>query len=78
MASKGQKHRKYTEELKQTILNEYYEGITGVTELSKKYNVPYKTIINWIDKINNPQRFLTVSQKRGRPKDSTNDWKERY
>ena len=78
MASKGQKFKKYTEEFKQMILNEYYGGITGTTELSRKYDVPYKTIINWIDKINNPQRFLGAGQKRGRPKNSKIDWKERY
>ncbi len=78
MASKGQKFKKYTEEFKQMILDEYYGGVTGATELSRKYDVPYKTIKNWIDKINNPQRFLGAGQKRGRPKNSEIDWKERY
>ena len=50
MASKGQKFRSYSAELKQTILKEYFDGIETPTSLSLKYDVPYKTVKNWIAK----------------------------
>ena len=78
MAKKGQKFRKYPEELKQKVLDEYYSGKTGHTELSRKYGIPYETIHNWINKINNPWRYPVSGQRRGRPKDSETDWKQRY
>ena len=78
MARKGQKFKKYTEEFKQKVLEEYYKGETGHTALSVKYGIPYGTIHTWIDKTNSPQRFLGTGQKRGRPKNSEIDWKERY
>ncbi len=78
MARKGQKFRKYSEDLKQKVLDEYYSGETGHTELSRKYDIPYETIHTWINKINNPKRYPRADQKRGRPKNSEIDWKERY
>ena len=50
MASKGQKFRSYSAELKQTILKEYFDGIGTPRSLSLKYDVPFKTIKNWIRK----------------------------
>ena len=78
MASKGQKYKKYPKELKEEILEKYYKAEGTPRSLGKEYGMPFETIRTWIDKINNPQRFLTASKKIGRPKDSTNDWKERY
>ena len=52
MASKGQKFRSYSAELKQTILKEYFDGIETPTSLSLKYDVPYKTVKNWIARYN--------------------------
>ena len=78
MASKGQKFKKYTIELKEEILEKYYKGEAGPKSLSKEYDVPFKTIQTWIDKINNPHRYLSVGRKKGRPKSSEIDWKERY
>lgn len=44
MASKGQKFRCYSSNLKQTILKEYFDGIETPTSLSLKYNVPTKIL----------------------------------
>ena len=46
MASKGQKFKKYSSELKERILKEYFEqGIDSYTH-GKKYNVSDNTIRN--------------------------------
>lgn len=78
MASKGQKFKKYPKELKEKVLKEYFDGEAGYTSLSKKYNIPFQTINTWIDTVKYPKRHLGAGQKRGRPKDSETDWKEKY
>ena len=78
MASKGQKFKKYTEEFKQKVLEEYFSGAGGSYSLAKKYNISRHTIDTWIDKAKNPEKYPGQGQKRGRPKDSEIDWKERY
>ena len=50
MASKGQKFKNYSSEFKEMILNEYFDGIGTPRTLSLKYDVPFKTIKNWITK----------------------------
>ena len=43
-------YKKYSEEFKKNIVNEYYEGKLGVRLLSKKYNLPSKNYISkWIE-----------------------------
>lgn len=43
MASKGQKFKKYSNNLKEEIINELLDG-KSYTELSRKYDVSAKTI----------------------------------
>ena len=50
MASKGQKFKSYSAEFKDKILKEYFDGVSGPTSLSLKYDIPLKTIKNWINK----------------------------
>ena len=50
MASKGQKFKSYSPELKEIILKEYFDGVGTPRTLSLKYDVPFKTIKNWITK----------------------------
>ena len=50
MASKGQKFSSYSAKLKQTILKEYFDGVGTTRTLGLKYDVPFKTIQNWITK----------------------------
>ena len=78
MASKGQKFNKYTEEFKQKVLEEYFQGEGGSYALAKKYNISRHTIDTWIDKVRHPERYPGMDQKKGRPKNSEIDWKERY
>ena len=81
MASKGQKFRKYDQEIINTIIREYKESGMSFNNLSKKYDIPMKTINNWIYKYNNPDRFIGLGQKRGRKKETNltkEDWEERY
>ena len=83
MASKGQKFKKYSPELKGKILKEYFDGVSGPKSLSLKYDVPLKTIKNWINKT---RHNIDVSVDRrpgrvGRPKSKNltlEDYKERY
>ena len=81
MASKGQKFRKYTNETISLILDEHNNQYVPSTILSKKYDIPIKTIKNWIYKYNHAERFPGLSQKRGKPKEkdlTKEDYKERY
>ena len=72
MASKGQKFKSYSADLKQTILKEYFDGIGTPKTLSLKYDVPYRTIKNWIAKLDMIsmswliiERVRTVDQNQG-------------
>ena len=79
MARKGQKYNQYSEELKEQVLEDRRQGIGGPKYLSEKYGIPFRTIKTWVDKRNHPERFPNAgNKKRGRPKDSEIDWKERY
>ena len=50
MASKGQKFKKYSPEIKEEILKEYFDNNLSAGWLSKKYNISTKTIETWIRK----------------------------
>lgn len=81
MASKGQKFNRYSSNLKDEIINELLEG-KSYTELSRKYDVPAKTISTWQQKLRHPERYPGYGRKRhGRPKEkdlTKEDYKERY
>ena len=78
MASKGQKHNQLSYKYKGEIIKRYLSGERNPKSLSREYGVSFKTITNWIYKIEHPERFPGLGMKRGRPKDSKNDWKQRY
>ena len=81
MASKGQKFRKYDQETINKILKEYEEEYTSSGTLAKKYDIPVKTIKNWLYKYNHPNKFFGLGKKRGSPKEkdlTKEDYKERY
>ena len=74
MASKGQKFKKYSPEFKEKILNEYLSGKSSAY-LSKKYDVPCKTIRMWSFNV----RHGRIGRKRGRQKSKNltlEDYKE--
>ena len=73
MASKGQKFKKYTDDLKNKVLKEYHQGYSA-GYLAKKYNITSRhTIESWENLIKHPK-----TGKRGRPKEEDIDYKERY
>jgi transposase-like protein len=81
MASKGQKFKKYSNNLKEEIINELLDG-KSYTELSRKYDVSAKTISTWQQKLRHPEKYPGYGRKKnGRPKEkdlTKEDYKERY
>ena len=76
MASKGQKFRSYSIELKEEILRKYWSG-TPARCLSIEYNIPQGTIEMW----NYNLKHGRGGRKRGRQKEKNltlEDYKERY
>lgn len=83
MASKGQKFRSYSAKLKQTILKEYFDGAGTTRALGLKYDVPFKTIQNWIAKTKHDIDVKVDHRagNSGKPKTKNltlEDYKERY
>ncbi|MBQ6125975.1 MAG: helix-turn-helix domain-containing protein [Erysipelotrichaceae bacterium] len=78
MAKKGQKQNPLAYEFKEEIIQRYAKGERNPTRLSEEYGVSKKTIQNWIYKLEHTERFPGLGMKRGRPRDSETDWKERY
>lgn len=79
MASKGQTFNSYSYELKMEIVKKYLDNKAGYSSLSKEYNVPYKTIVNWIYKYKNLNEDLKDKKHlRGRKREDNIDYKERY
>ncbi len=83
MASKGQKFKKYTPELKNKILEEYFSGKESPRTLSSKHDVPFETVKTWIKKTKK-DIDVKVDHRPGRSgkakeKNLTlEDYKERY
>ncbi|MBO4919409.1 MAG: transposase, partial [Erysipelotrichaceae bacterium] len=78
MASKGQKFNKYPEEFKEALKAAYLNGEATSNSIASDYGVPIKTAKNWVALWNNPEKYGSKGLKRGRPRDSEVDWKERY
>jgi transposase-like protein len=78
MASKGQKFKQYSEEIKIEVIKAKVEAGHGYEYLSQKYGIPEGTITNWVYKYRRDNSQL-VKKKRGRTKKEENiDYKERY
>ena len=78
MALKGQKFNKYSDDLKQEIMNKVKQGMS-IRYVAKQYNIPSGTIFTWTDKKNHPEKVTGF--KKGRRSESNltkEDWKERY
>ena len=82
MAKKGQKFNNYTKELKEEILQRYFNEKISTVELSREYNISSNTIRTWIRKAKLGKDVLidTVGSRSGRPKKNPDeiDYKERY
>lgn len=80
MASKGQKFKKYNEELIEIVKLDIKSG-KSINYISKKYNIPHGTVSNWHQQIIHPELLSKKTNKRGRIKEKNltlEDWKERY
>ena len=55
MASKGQKFNKYSKEIKKEIMSKYLNNLGTSNSLSKEYNIPLRTVKNWVNKIKKPR-----------------------
>ena len=81
MAKKGQKFKKYSNDLRNEIINKYISGIPS-SRLEEEYNIPQKTIRGWKRKyIIHPELYPNAGQGSGRPKEkdlTKEDYKERY
>ena len=78
MASKGQKFNKYSDEIKQMVMDDIKKG-KSINYISRFYNIPHGTVSNWHQKIIHPE--LVLKGKRGRQSENNltkEDWKERY
>ena len=78
MALKGQKFNKYSNDLKQEIMNKVKQGMS-IRYVAKQYNIPSGTIFTWTDKKNHPEKVTGFKKGRGTESNLTKeDWKERY
>ena len=84
MASKGQKFKKYSSELKDEILKKYFDDHIGYKTLAKQYGIPGGTVWNWIAKTKididaridrRPGRSGKFTKKKNL---TLEDYKERY
>ena len=79
MAKKGIKFTKYTDEFRNKVVNDYFNNLGGSKNLGKKYNISYHTIDTWIYKYKKQGNLDNdIYKKRGRKKEESIDYKERY
>ena len=78
MAKKGQKLRSYSDELRKEVVNKYVNGLSGRAKLSQDYDIPLKTINNWLSKYNHGYDLISKNSLKGRKKEASIDYKERY
>lgn len=77
MAKKGQKQRKYTDELIEQVIRDNQELGKSEGFLAKKYGIPKGTITTWLYKFR--QKGTTKREKQGRkPKSEEKNYKEKY
>ena len=78
MAKKGQIFKKYDDDFRNKVVNDYLNNEGGVKVLAKKYNISYTTIQNWVNKVNKGQSVSPNNYLKGNRKDENIDYKERY
>ena len=72
-------NKKYTNEFKKQVVDEYLSGKESFYSLERKYNISNSTIKNWY--YNFHKRgidLLSLKENRGRKKEEDIDYKERY
>ena len=80
MAKKGQKFSKYSNEVVNEVLNDFFVKKYSMGYIARQRNIPEGTIRTWVFKCQRPELFPGHGMKKGRPKkdDPDPDWKERY
>ena len=78
MAKKGQIFKKYDDNFRNKVVNDYFNNEGGVKVLAKKYNISYSTIQNWVNKINKGETVSPKNNLKGKRKEENIDYKERY
>ena len=70
----------YTNEFKEKVLKDYKSGKYGGYEnVAKKYGLSPGTVWHWIEKdYKQGNQINDIEHKRGRPKETNIDYKERY
>ena len=70
----------YSNEFKQKVVNDYKSGkYGGRVSLGRHYNINPNTIRHWIDKdLKQGNQINDIEHRRGRPKETNIDYKERY
>ena len=81
MASKGQKFKHHSYDLKIKIVDEYFNIGGSSYSLAKKYNISRSSIKNWIEEYRKTGS-ISKEENRGKSKNSgrisLEDYKERY
>ena len=78
MAKKGQIFKKYDDDFRNKVVNDYFNNEGGVKALAKKYNISYCTIQNWVNKIKKGETVSPKNHLKGNRKEENIDYKERY
>ena len=78
MAKKGQIFKKYDDDFRNKVVNDYFNNEGGVKVLAKKYNISYTTIQNWVNKVNKGQSVSPNNYLKGKRKEENINYKERY
>ncbi len=69
----------YSDDIKNEIIKKYINHEASLGGLGKEYGISYKTIFNWLRKYKkNGTVENDIGHKRGRPKETNIDYKERY
>lgn len=69
----------YSEEVKNEIIDKFFNEGYSLSSLEKEYNISCKSIFNWIKKYRQNGTVMNdINHKRGRPKEIDINYKERY
>ena len=78
MASKGQKFKKYTVEMREEVVKRYLNGEGTAGTLGKEYGISDNTINTWIRAYRNNIPIGKKKRGQGRKKEGEIDYKEKY
>ena len=56
--------KRYNDQFRQKVLNDYFENKPSITELAKRYDVSKRTVKRWIDEANQKRQLSATKQLR--------------